>query len=78
MSSHESVDELSAALMDESRDSCDLTFESYLYPAGCTHLALMLPIPEQGGGPAAFFWRRIFVPAYRAVPWRWRRSIMGR
>ena len=33
--------------------------------------------PEEGGGPEAFFWRRIFVPAYRAVPWRWRRSIMG-
>jgi N-acyl-D-amino-acid deacylase len=49
--SHESVDPLSAALLDEARDRCDLTFESYLYPAGCTHLALMLPIPEQGGGP---------------------------
>ena len=50
--SHESVDALSAALLDEAAGVCDLTFESYLYPAGCTHLALMLPIPEQGGGTA--------------------------
>jgi N-acyl-D-amino-acid deacylase len=64
--SHESVDELSAALMDESRDSCDLTFESYLYPAGCTHLALMLPIPEQGGGGAGLR-ARLNNPAERAA-----------
>lgn len=50
--SHESVDELSAALLDEAAQVCDLTFESYLYPAGCTHLALMLPIPAQAGGTA--------------------------
>lgn len=63
--SHESVDALSAALLDEAAAVCDLTFESYLYPAGCTHLALMLPIPEQGGGTAGLR-ARLRDPAERA------------
>src|SRR5690606_12660756 len=29
----------------------DLTFESYLYPAGCTHFTLTLPLWAQEGGP---------------------------
>ena len=33
--------------------------------------------PVQGGGPRALFWRRVFVPAYRRVPWSWRRKVMG-
>ena len=31
------------------REGIDLTFESYLYPAGMTHLALMLPAEFQAG-----------------------------
>ena len=50
--SHESVTEITAPLLDEAANRCDLSFESYLYPAGCTHLALSLPIWAQAGGPA--------------------------
>jgi N-acyl-D-amino-acid deacylase len=50
--SHESVTEVTAPLLDEAAQRCDLTFESYLYPAGCTHLAIMLPTWAQQGGPA--------------------------
>lgn len=50
--SHESVDAVSGPLLDEAAGVCDLTFESYLYPAGCTHLAMMLPIADQAGGTA--------------------------
>lgn len=49
--SHESVTDLTEPLLDEAQSLCDLTFESYLYPAGCTHLAMMLPIWAQAGGP---------------------------
>lgn len=51
--SHERVTEESAKLFDEADATCDLSFESYLYPAGCTHLALMLPLWAQEGGPEA-------------------------
>ena len=51
--SHERVDDESAELLDRvDREGIDLTFESYLYPAGMTHLALMLPIEFQTGSPA--------------------------
>lgn len=33
--------------------------------------------PLVGGGAGALFWRRIFVPAYRLVPWAWRRRVMA-
>lgn len=49
--SHEQVTAETAPLLEEAAGRCDLTFESYLYPAGCTHLALMLPIWAQAGGP---------------------------
>ncbi|HET7560645.1 MAG TPA: amidohydrolase family protein, partial [Limnochordia bacterium] len=49
--SHENVTDVTAPLLDEAARRSDLTFESYLYPAGCTHLALMLPIWAQVGGP---------------------------
>jgi len=62
--SHESVDALSKQLLDESADICDLTFESYMYPAGCTHLAMMLPIADQAGGTAALH-ERLQRPADR-------------
>ena len=32
--------------------------------------------PLMGGGPQALFWRRVFVPVYRLVPWSWRRWMM--
>lgn len=49
--SHERVTEQTAPLLAEAAERCNLTFESYLYPAGCTHLALTLPIWAQAGGP---------------------------
>ena len=33
------------------KEQIDLTFESYLYPAGMTHLAMMLPMEYQTGAP---------------------------
>ncbi len=47
--SHESVDDISAPMLDVGED---VTFESYLYPAGCTHLAMTLPVWAQRGGSA--------------------------
>lgn len=49
--SHEFVIDLTAPLLDEADEVCDLTFESYMYPAGCTHLLNMMPMPYQAGGP---------------------------
>jgi N-acyl-D-amino-acid deacylase len=49
--SHEHVTPTTTPLLEEAEKRCDLTFESYLYPAGCTHLALTLPIWAQAGGP---------------------------
>jgi N-acyl-D-amino-acid deacylase len=49
--SHEHVTPDTVPLLEEAAGRCDLTFESYLYHAGCTHLALMLPIWAQAGGP---------------------------
>jgi N-acyl-D-amino-acid deacylase len=49
--SHEHVNDVTEPLLDEAARGCDLTFESYLYPAGCTHLAMMLPTWAQAGGP---------------------------
>lgn len=50
--SHEYVDDLTEGLLNEADSRCDLTFESYMYPAGCTHLLNLLPIPLQAGGPS--------------------------
>ncbi|MEZ4520403.1 MAG: amidohydrolase family protein [Thermomicrobiales bacterium] len=49
--SHEYVRDVTANLLDEAGEICDLTFESYMYPAGCTHLLNLMPIPLQAGGP---------------------------
>ncbi|MCC6792342.1 MAG: D-aminoacylase [Thermomicrobiales bacterium] len=49
--SHENVDDITEPLLIEAEGDVDLTFESYCYPAGCTHLALMLPTWAQAGGP---------------------------
>lgn len=51
--SHERVDDVSAEVLERvDREDIDLTFESYLYPAGMTHLAMMLPMEYQTGTPA--------------------------
>ncbi len=50
--SHEKVDaEIEEILERVEREDIDLTFESYLYPAGMTHLAMMLPMEFQTGAP---------------------------
>ncbi len=50
--SHERVDDESAGVLERvEREDIDLTFESYLYPAGMTHLAMMLPMEYQTGTP---------------------------
>jgi len=51
--SHEFVTDETAPLLEEAEKRCDLTFESYVYPAGCTHLTLTLPLWAQAGGPEA-------------------------
>lgn len=51
--SHENVDDDTRPLLQEAEGRIDLTFESYSYPAGCTHLAQMLPTWAQAGGPDA-------------------------
>lgn len=51
--SHEHVNDVTRVLLDEADQGYDLTFESYMYPAGCTHLAMMLPTWAQAGGPDA-------------------------
>jgi len=48
--SHERVDDEADTLLAEiERDGIDLTFESYLYPAGMTHILMMLPMEYQAG-----------------------------
>ena len=50
--SHERVDdEVGDVLEQVEKEQIDLTFESYLYPAGMTHLAMMLPMEYQTGAP---------------------------
>jgi len=51
--SHEAIGPISGPIIEETREEVDLTLESYLYPAGCTDLTLMLPIWAAAGGPAA-------------------------
>lgn len=64
--SHTAVDDTTEALLAEAADMCDLTFESYMYPASCTHLVMMLPNWAQGGGPAGIA-RRLRDPETRGV-----------
>jgi N-acyl-D-amino-acid deacylase len=49
--SHEHVTAETVPLLAEAAGRCDLSFESYLYHASNTHLALTLPIWAQEGGP---------------------------
>lgn len=62
--SHEHVTDVTEKLLEEAAVFCDLTFESYLYPAGCTHLAMMLPTWAQAGGPPGIA-QRLRYPATR-------------
>lgn len=55
--SHEYVRDVTAGLLEEAEERADLTFESYMYPAGCTHLLNLLPIPLQAGGPSGIRYR---------------------
>ncbi|MGH2540414.1 MAG: hypothetical protein ACRDGK_07830 [Actinomycetota bacterium] len=50
--------------------------EEYLLEASQRDMAARYGIaaPADTG---SFFWRRIFTPVYRLLPWRLRRSIMG-
>jgi N-acyl-D-amino-acid deacylase len=48
--SHENVDDITRPLLEAAADTVDVTFESYMYPAGCTHLAMTLPTWAQAGG----------------------------
>ena len=49
--SHERIDAESVTLFAEVDGEIDYSFESYLYRASCTHLALTLPYWAQAGGP---------------------------
>ena len=50
--SHERIDDIAEDLLERvDREDIDLTFESYLYPAGMTHLAMLLPMEFQTGSP---------------------------
>ena len=50
--SHERVDDEIAPILERiDREGVDLTFESYLYPAGMTHVIMMLPMEFQAGSP---------------------------
>lgn len=62
--SHENIADHNRALIEETAHEVDLTFESYLYPAGCTDLTLMLPIWASQGGPVAIL-ERLKDPATR-------------
>ena len=48
--SHESVDRESALIFEEEGRDVDLTFDWYVYPAGSSHLMVMMPVEEQVGG----------------------------
>jgi N-acyl-D-amino-acid deacylase len=51
--SHERVDREAVDMLDQiDQDGDDLTLESYLYPAGMTHMTMMLPMVLQQGRPS--------------------------
>ncbi len=64
--SHEHVTDTTERLLEEASTICDLSFESYMYQAGCTHLGLLLSIPLASGGPAGVR-QRIKDPVERAA-----------
>ena len=51
--SHERVDDMVSSILERvDREDDDLTFESYLYPAGMTHITMQLPMWVQSGSPS--------------------------
>lgn len=53
--------------------------ERYLLEGAQTDMArryLNRPGPVQEAGLGPFFWRRVFVPVYRRLPWGLRRSVI--
>jgi hypothetical protein len=53
--------------------------ERYLLEAAQEKLArryLGRPGPAHGGGARDFFWRRLYVPVYRLLPWPLRRAVI--
>lgn len=55
------------------------TSERYLMIAAQRQLAAKYGVPPPPGPRGAdVFWLRVYVPAYRAVPWRLRSAIMRR
>jgi hypothetical protein len=56
-----------------------LNSQKYLLEAAQEPLArryLGRPGPVGRPGVQALFWKRIFVPLYRLLPWEWRRAII--
>lgn len=56
-----------------------LNSQKYLLEAAQEPLArgyLGRPGPVSRPGLQVFFWKRIFVPLYRLLPWKWRRAII--
>ncbi len=56
-----------------------LNSQKYLLEAAQEPLArryLDRPGPVSRPGLQVFFWKRIFVPLYRLLPWEWRRAII--
>lgn len=56
-----------------------LNSQKYLLEAAQEPLArryLGRPGPVSPPGLQVFFWKRIFVPLYRLLPWEWRRAII--
>lgn len=51
---HERIDEEAATVLDETAAGNDLTFDTYLYPAGCTSLAFHVPAEHLADGIVAF------------------------
>ena len=65
--SHERVDEETGPLLERAdREGIDLTLESYLYPAGMTHVVMMLPMDIQVGSPQEVL-ERMQKPGTRAI-----------
>ena len=76
--SHERVDVEAASLLDGAdRDGIDITFESYLYSAGMTHMTMMVPMEVQAGSPAEVL-ERLRDPAVRERSLPYLREQLGR
>ncbi len=76
--SHERVDDISGPLLEEvDRNNIDLTFESYLYPAGMTHMTMMLPMEYQQGSPGEVL-ERLRDPSVREASLPTMRETLGR